>query len=201
MQIVGVLLTLLSIVLVAAPVGAVVVIYQNDLTQLVIPPEIHEIINGDSSSFQVNGDYNVEGNYSIDGGGDSFINDLIVPTFVSASIDNDANTFTVVADITNNVKYNFTLNTLTTQVQTTSDHYQLVTVNLSQPVTLVSGETSRVTIVGSWTQNAEDYFIQNYAGATSISVELVNTSIAVNGITVDYPDTITIGEIPLTLEQ
>jgi hypothetical protein len=201
MQMVGVLLTLLSIVLVAAPVGAVVVIYQNDLTQLVIPPEIHEIINGDSSSLQVNGDYSVEGNYSIDGGDDSFINDLIVPTFVSASIDNDANTFTVVADITNNVKYNFTLNTLTTQVQTTSDHYQLVTVNLSQPVTLVSGQTSRVTIVGSWTQNAEDYFIQNYSGATKISVELINTSIAVNGITVDYPDTITIGDIPLTLEQ
>ena len=201
MQIVGVLLTLLSIILVAAPVGAVVVIYQNDLSQLVIPPEINQIINGDTSNFQVNGDYSVEGNYSIDGGDDSFINELIVPTFVSATIDNNANTFTVVADITNNVKYNFTLNTLTTQVRTTSDHYQLVTVNLNQPVTLISGETSRVTIVGSWTQNAEDYFIQNYSGATSISVELINTSIAVNGITVDYPDTITIGDIPLTLEQ
>ena len=201
MQMVGVLLTLLSIILVVAPVGAVVVIYQNDLTQLVIPPEINEIINGNSTSFIVDEDYSVEGNYSINGGDDSFINELIVPTFVSATIDNDANTFTVVADITNNVRYNFTLDTLTTEVRTASDHYRLVTVNLSQPTTLISGETSRVTIVGSWTQNAEDYFIQNYSGATSISVELINTSIAVNGITVDYPDTITIGDIPLTLEQ
>lgn len=201
MQIVGVLLTLLSVVLVVAPVGAVVVIYQDDLTQLVIPPEINEIINGDSTSFLVNDDYSVEGNYSINGGDDSFLNELIVPTFVSATIDNDANTFTVIADITNNVRYNFTLDTLSTEVRTTSDHYNLVTINLSQPVVLVSGETSRVTIVGSWTQNAEDYFIQNYAGATTISVELINTSIAVNGINVDYPDVITIGEIPLTLEQ
>ncbi len=198
MQVVGIFLTFLSIILIVAPVGAVVVIYQNDLTQLVVPPEINSLLNGDSSSFLVDGQ-SVEGNYGFDGG-DSFLGDLIVPKFVSADIDNDANTFTVIVDITNNVNYSFVLDTFSTDIKTSQDNYQLVTVALSNPpVTLTSGETSRITIVGAWTDAAEAYFLVNYAGASSMSVQLVNTTIEVNGVSVTLSDPIAV-DVPLTLE-
>ncbi|HSV49450.1 MAG TPA: hypothetical protein VLH35_03960 [Candidatus Acidoferrales bacterium] len=191
MQIVGVLLGLLSVILIVAPVGAVVVIYQNDLTGLVIPPEINGLITGEGSSLFLNGGGSGDG---------SSISNLITPTFVSADIDNVANTFTVIVDVTNNINYTFTLNTFSTDVKTAQDNYHLVSVSLSNPpVVLSPGATSRVTIVGAWTQESENYFVQNYAGASSISVQLVNTTIDINGITVTLSEPISV-DVPLTLE-
>lgn len=192
MQIVGALLGVLSIVLIVAPVGAVVVMYQDNLQELVIPPEINGLITGEGNSlFLVN---------DTSGGDGSAITNIIIPTFVSADIDNDANTFTVIMDVTNNVNYTFALNTFSTDVKTARDNYHLVTVNLvNPPVTLTPGGTSRVTIVGSWTQDAETYFLQNYAGAMSVSVQLENTTIDVNSITVTLSQPIAV-DVPLTLE-
>jgi hypothetical protein len=189
MQVVGVLLTLLSITLIVAPVGAVTIIYQNNLQELVIPPEINSLITGEGGS-----SFLVDGTDSVD------LSSLISPEFVSADIDNDANTFTVVVDVTNNLNYTFTLNTLSADVYSTQDYYHLVSVQLSNPpVSLTPGGTSRVIVVGSWTDAAETYFIQNYGDTSSISVQLENVTIDVNGITVTMSEPITI-DVPLTLE-
>jgi hypothetical protein len=191
MQVVGLILTLLSITLVVAPVGAVAVIYQNNLTELVIPPEINSLITGDSNgnSFILNDSAPMD------------FGSLISPKFVSADIDNKANTFTIVVDVTNNVNYTFTLNSFNTDIQSAQDGYQLVSVQLSNPsVTLTPGGISRVIITGSWSDASETYFTQNYGnGATSITVQLVNTSIDVNGITITLSDPITV-DVPLTQE-
>jgi hypothetical protein len=193
MQVVGILLTILSITLVVAPVGAVVIIYQNDLTQLVIPPQINGLINSEGSSFLVNNTGSgIEG-------GDSLVSNFITPKFVSADIDNAANTFTVIVDVTNNVNYTFVLDTFSTDIRTTTDNYHLVTVELGNSVTLTPGGTSRVTIVGAWTDEAETHFINHYSGASTINVQLVNTTIQVNGISITLSDPITI-DVPLTLE-
>lgn len=190
MQVVGLILTLLSITLVVAPVGAVVVIYQNNLTELVIPPEINSLITGDDSG----------SSFLLNDSAPTDFGQLITPTFVSADVNKDANTFTVVMDVTNNVNYTFSLNSFSTDVQSTQDGYQLVSVQLSNPpVTLTPGGTSRVTIVGSWSDAAETYFTQNYAQATSVSVQLVNTSVDVNGISITLSDPITV-DVPLTTE-
>jgi hypothetical protein len=189
MQVVGVLLTLLSITLIVAPVGAVTIIYQNNLQELVIPPEINSLITGEGGS-----------SFLVDGADSVDLSSLISPEFVSADIDNDANTFTVVVDVTNNLNYTFTLNTLSADVYSTQDYYHLVSVQLSNPpVILTPGGTSRVIVVGSWTDAAETYFIQNYGDASSVSVQLENVTIDVNGITVTMSEPITI-DVPLTLE-
>ncbi|MGE5555620.1 MAG: hypothetical protein ACM3UY_05060 [Methanocella sp.] len=191
MQLMGLLLGLLSIILIVAPVGAVVVMYQGNLQELVIPPEINGLITGEGSSLFLVNDTSGDG---------SAITNIVVPTFVSADIDNDANTFTVIMDVTNNVNYTFVLNTFRTDVKTTRDNYQLVTVNLvNPPVTLTPGGTSRVTIVGAWNQDAENYVVQNYASASTINVQLENTTIDVNGITVTLSQPIAI-DVPLSLE-
>jgi hypothetical protein len=191
MQLMGLLLGLLSIILIVAPVGAVVVMYQGNLQELVIPPEINGRITGEGSSLFLVNDTSGDG---------SAITNIVVPTFESADIDNDANTFTVIMDVTNNVNYTFVLNTFRTDVKTTRDNYQLVTVNLvNPPVTLTPGGTSRVTIVGAWNQDAENYVVQNYASASTINVQLENTTIDVNGITVTLSQPIAI-DVPLSLE-
>jgi hypothetical protein len=189
MQVVGVLLTLLSITLIVAPVGAVVVIYQNNLSELVIPPQLNSLLTGDDSGGS---------SFFLNQTGSTDLSSLISPKFVSADIDNDANTFTVVVDVTNNINYTFTLNSLSADVYSTQDNYHLVSVQLSNPpVTLTPGGTSRVIVVGSWTDAAEAYFVQNYSGASSISVQLQNLTIDVNGVTVTMSEPFTI-DVPLT---
>lgn len=191
MQVVGVLLTLLSITLIVAPVGAVVVIYQNNLSELVIPPQLNSLITGDDSGTS---------SFFLNQSGSTDLGSLISPQFVSADIDNDANTFTAVVDVTNNINYTFTLNSLSADVYSTKDNYCLVSAQLSNlPVTLTPGATSRVVIAGSWTDASEAYFIQNYSGASSVSVQLENLTIDVNGVTVTMSNPITV-DVPLTLE-
>lgn len=193
MQIVGALLAILSITLIMAPVGAMVVIYQDNLMGLLVPPEINDLLTGNPSSFLVNDNVG-----SFDDG--SRATAFIAPKFVSANIDNDANTFTVIVDVSNNVNYTFVLETFSTDIRTTGDNYHLVSVDLrNPPVTLNPGETSRVTIVGTWSDEAEAYLMANYAGASQISVQLVDTTISVNGVTVTLSDPIPV-EFPLTLE-
>ena len=72
------------------------------------------------------------------------------------------------------------------------------TISLAAPVTIIAGQTSEVTVAGVWTQDAENYVLNNYGGATSIDINLVNTTIDVNGIIIQETQPINIGNIPLT---
>jgi len=74
----SVVLVLISIGTILGPVGAVVIVYHDDLTQLVITPQIRDIMNGNSTIFpdmgqsdNGNGNSNYNGNSvgRIDGSG------------------------------------------------------------------------------------------------------------------------------------
>lgn len=196
MQVVGVLLGLLSIVLIAAPVGAVAVMYQNNLTALVVPPEIGNLLNGNVSNFLIPGSGSGSSNSVL---GDNPFTSLIVPEFVGADIDSDTNAFTVTIDITNNVNStNFVLDTFGTDIRSASDSHHLVYVENNEPVTLVSGQTSRVTVVGNLTNPSDNYMIEHYAGVSSANVELVNTTICVNGLALTISEPINV-DIPISM--
>jgi hypothetical protein len=106
-------------------------------------------------------------------------------------------TFTVIANVTNSLNYDLTINSFTATVTDSQDNYQLGTINLSAPVTIPAGQTSQVTVSGSWTQAAENYVSSTYPGATSIDVNLVNAAVNVNGITVQSTQPINVGSVPI----
>lgn len=170
-----------------APVGAVVVLYRDDLSGLVIPPQIQEIMAGNSSLFG-------------DGGGQDGEHSLgpITPTFVSAQINPETRTFTVNVNVANNLDYNLTLNMFNATVESSQNKMELATITLASPVVIYAGSAATVTVTGAWTPAAESYLISNYADATSINVELINTTIDVNGVTIQLTQAIEVGEIPLT---
>ncbi|MCW4000729.1 MAG: hypothetical protein NWE93_10855 [Candidatus Bathyarchaeota archaeon] len=178
MQIISVLLTLISIGLVVGPVGAVVVMYQDDLTGLVIPSEVEGLMNGDTSFFL---------NQTVTGGSQNpseLLNSFVMPQLVSADVDYTSRTFRVTVNFTNPLNYDLTLNSLNADVQT-QDGQALATVSLSAPLTIVSGQTADVTVVGSWTQSGETYILNNYQQSGSVTISVVNFHIDVNGIKVD----------------
>lgn len=66
-QLVSVILTLISIGAILGPVGAVVIIYQADLSQLVIPPQIRDLMNGNSSIIPTGNSDNQDDNSGMNG--------------------------------------------------------------------------------------------------------------------------------------
>jgi hypothetical protein len=104
-----------------------------------------------------------------------------------------------VINITNNFDYDLTLNSLSADVKSAQDNYHLVTISLSNPVTLISAQASIVTVNGYWSQQAENLFLNNYSQDTTIDVILDNILIDVNGITVESTEPFPIGNIPLSL--
>jgi hypothetical protein len=186
MQLVGVILLLISIGTTVGPIGTVVVMNSNDLTQIVIPPEIKGILDGESSLIAESeeGDFNIG---------------LMVPKFVSSTFDITANTYSVTVNVTNILNYDLTLNSLDATVTATKDNAELATIHLSNPIAIPAGDWSMVTVSGTWTQAAEDYYLNN-PDASSINVTLANAKIDVNGVVVQISEPIEIGEIPLTLK-
>jgi hypothetical protein len=195
MQAIGVLLFLLSVGLVVAPIGAVAYIYKDDLTGLVVPPEIKGALDGDAS-FILNDNI-----ASIDGYGDDddlseLFSNFVTPTFVDANVDETECTFNFRVNVTNPLNYDLTLNELNTDVQSIQGE-TLASVNLPQPLTLVSGESTIVQVDGTWTQ-AGDAFITNHWYDSSITIAIANIIVDVNGIQVERNDPLTIS-LPITL--
>lgn len=193
MQVIGIILILISVGTVVGPVGAVAIIYRDDLSQLVITPQIRDIINGNSPIIPVNNNAN-NGK-----GGGSSLSGLMSPTLVSAQIDEAAHTFTGIFTITNTLNYDLTLNSFSANVEITQNHIQASSISLSNPVTVPAGETSQLAISGSWTQAAQDYIINNYSSTASVEVFIVGAEVNVSGVVIQSSGTIDAGNIPFNV--
>ena len=194
MQMIGIVLLLISVGLVVGPVGAVVVVYRDDLSQLVIPPEIKGIMNGDTS-FILNDNIGSINGYG-DRGAHSFLDNFIAPTFVCANFDQASKTFSVTINVTNVFKHDLTLNTLSTQVET-PDRQLIANVGVDNPLTIPAGESVYVTVDGSWTQAGENYIL-THSQDSSITIGIANIVVDVNGIKVERSNPFTV-TIPLSL--
>lgn len=209
MQAVGVILTLITIGTILGPIGAVVIIYREDLTQLVIPPELNNFIknsgdnnnnNGfnpnDNNGFNPNdnsNDYNV----SVDNG----FSDLFNPRFISAEIDKETGTCTIKFELTNNMDYPVTLNALDANIAVTQDMYPAGTITLANPITIPSNQTNLVTVTGYWTQDAKNYINNNYPEATSVEVYSTSMTVNANGMSIQITEIINLGSIPVNVHR
>ncbi len=188
MQLVGVILVLISIGTIVAPIGAVVVMYRDNLPQIVIPAEISDLINGNGTS--------IFNTHSLDSGNFTSEQDnFLAPVFVSSEVNRVDRTFDIVVNFTNTFTFNFTLNSLTAGVECTEHSYLLGNVSVNGPLTLPSGETVQIHVAGSWTQDAENHVIAQHSDANSINVKLVDLTINVSGIIIHQTEPVEIGEI------
>jgi hypothetical protein len=211
MQAIAIVLLLVSIGTIVGPIGAVVVTYRDNLVQMVITPQVSDILNGNIQSAVQNnstdnGGNNDNGNGN--GGNDNGSTDngnnlsggfdsLVTPVFVGAQIDNISRTFSVTVNFTNTFGVDLILNAVSADAQCSQHGYPLGTISLANPVTINAGETSQITVSGSWTQDAENHVQTEHAEATSVDVNLVNLTVDVNGIVISQPEPISVGSIPI----
>jgi hypothetical protein len=192
MQVVSIILVLITIGTVVGPVGAVAIIYRDNLGGLVITPQINDLMHGNgilANNYAVN--TNQDDN-SVGGG-------LVIPTLISSSVNNVDRTFQVIVNVTNPLNDDLTINSITSDVECRQDHFQLGSISLASPVAIPSGQNSILIVSGYWTQDAENHFQTSHDGQTSISVDLINTSIDINGLIAQYDSPIIVPNgIPIT---
>jgi hypothetical protein len=182
MQALSIVLVLISVGALLGPVAAVIVIYHDDLSQLVIPPQIRDILKGNSTLIPTGG---------------SGMGELFNPVVENAEINTETRTCTITLKVTNGLGYDLTVNSINATVEITQNHYPAGTISLSSSVILPAGETSRLTIDGAWTQDAQNYIDANYPGAASIDAYLADTTIDVNGIIFQMSESIDVGSISI----
>ncbi len=193
MQAIGIILLLISIGTVVGPVGAVAIVYRDDLSQLVITPQIRDIMNGNSNIFPQGNNGNQNGNGNSDLGG------LMNPTFVSAQSDVATQTFSAVFRVTNSFNYDLTINSFSANALISQQQIPSGSISLANPVTVPAGQTSQLTLAGQWTQQAQDYIIANFPTSTSIDIFVKDVTININGITVESSGTIELGNVPFSM--
>ncbi len=174
MQILGLILALISIGAVAGPVAGVVLIYQNNPVEMIVPSEIEDLIAG---SFGADEPFEL-------------------PQYVSSSFDPSTQTLTATFSFANPFELDLRVNSLSADVKCAIHAFNLGNAELVDPVPIDAGDTALIPVVFKWTQAAEDHFLTAHSGATSIDIELVNLGVDVSGITIETPESVSVN-VPL----
>jgi hypothetical protein len=175
MQMMALALILVNIGVIVAPLAGVAIIYRDNLSELVVPPEVTQLI-GDTS---ING------------------SQIQLPQFVDYTYDAAAKTVTVIFNFTNPLNLNVTINSLSADVVCNEHGLSLGHVGIVNPVELDRGITAYILVVFSWTAEAENHFMAEHAGQDAISISLTNIVVDISGITVEAPASYDIGNIPI----
>jgi hypothetical protein len=175
MQILGLVLILINIGAIAGPVAGVAIVYRDNLSELVIPPEINQIVEETSVA----------------------VSEFQLPQLVNYAYDPIAKTVTVVANFTNPFNLNVTINSLVADVVCNEHKVTLGHAGIAYPVELNRGVTAYITAVFAWSVDAEIHFLTQHLGESSISISLENIVVDISGITVEAPASYNIGNIPL----
>ncbi len=203
MQVLRIVLALISIGCVLGPIGAVVVMHLDNLPQMVVTPQLQQLMHSDNNdnsnnngnSVNSNNNQNIvtapngdnnngNGNNGDNNNNNDISSNRLNPSFISGQIDTSKNTITLTFSITNNDNQDATINSLGGAVEITADQYQLGTLSLNNaPVTVRSGQTVSVTVSGALTQEGQADLAQNYSGFSSVDVSVINGAITVNGVT------------------
>ena len=177
---VRILLTLITVAIVVGPLVVEVVIYKDNLSGLIIPPEINNLMN------------------TTGGNGSLLETSIEVPQMVSSEYDPISRTVNFSFNFTNPFNFNLTLRSMSASVVCTQHDFSLGKVALVNPIQLRGGETALIPVTGTWTEDAVNHFTTEHPGAQKISVDLTGMNVDISGITLDLTQRIHVGEIPLT---
>lgn len=173
------ILTVITIVINAVPVAGVLLMYQNNLLGLVVPPEINTIVN-----------------------------DVVVPeeqlggflgnvTFVDSHYDTASRTATLTFEVTNPLQFDMTVDSMSADVRCDEHDFPLGHAIINNPVAISASETAEIDVAGTWTQDALHHFLTAHAGAKNVDVELTEISVTVNGVSIQTGEVIKIPDFPV----
>ena len=196
MQVLGLILILINVGAVVGPIAGVVVIYNNNLQEMVIPPEVQQIVGNAINTITLTSPNNPS-NATPDQSNSSNVN-LELPQYVSASFDPVAKTVTAVFNFTNPFNVSLAINALSADVLCHAHSFMLGHAELSNPMEIPSMQTQDITVVFTYTDAAQQHFLSEHAGQSTVNVDLKNMTINISGITVETPEVYNV-DIPIYL--
>jgi hypothetical protein len=174
MQAIGVILTLVTITTILGPMATVAIQYNNNLSELVLPHQMSEMLNSALGT----------GNFE-------------TPTFVNSDYDNFARTILITVNFTNTFNYNLTLRSISGNVECSLHNYTLGNLSLNKTIDIPAGQSSLIPVLCKLADGAEEHFQTEHAGAKSIDANVMNLTVNVNDITVQLSEKVELPNIPL----
>jgi hypothetical protein len=192
MQLLGLILILINIGAIVGPIAGVIIYYQGNVQEMIIPPEVENIVTDTMEVLTMS-----ESNPSNpENPGSSTTTSFAMPQYVSSSFDVAARTVTAVFNLTNPLNITLTVNVVSAEVKCHTHGIMLGHATMPSPVEIQPAKTADLTVVFTWTQAAQEHILNSHTSETTINVDLVNISVSVSGITLDVPETYNV-DIPL----
>jgi hypothetical protein len=179
------ILLLLTIAITITPIAIEVLLYQDNLVDLIIPPEIANVVHSNNSNEK-----------SIDG------NNLLNPEFElpqpvgDPQYNPETKTISYTFNFTNPLQTPLEFDKLQAGLVSHNDGFFLGNITLNQPLILDPGQTVDITALGILSDEAIDYLKSQSATQNSINLDFVNLNVDLSGIQLQL-DNQNIGNIPI----
>jgi hypothetical protein len=182
-----IILILLTIAITIAPIAIEVLLYQDNLLDLIIPPQIASIVNGNSNN---SNEKNVNGN------------NLLNPEFKlpqpvgEPQYNPQTKTISFTLNFTNPLNTPLELDRLQAGLVSHDDGFFLGNITINQPLKIDPGQTVDITALGTLSNGAIDYLKSKSAIQNAINLDFVNLNVDLSGIRLQL-DKQNIGNAPI----
>lgn len=172
------ILTLITVTITVTPIAGVVLVHQDNLMGMFIPPEIEEIQD------------------KLSGGGGS--EEPMLKPVGEPQYDLTSRTITQLIEFKNPFPFEITINSITGDVKCASHDFRLGAVSLDKPVNIGVNETKILTVIITWTAAAESHLEAAHADEETVTVDLAGLTVDVKGVQIQMEQTV---EIPNPMRQ
>jgi flagellin-like hook-associated protein FlgL len=182
-----IILLFLTIAITVTPIVIEVLLYRDNLLDLIIPPEIANIVNNKNNN---------SNEKSING------NNLLNPEFElpkpigDPQYNPETKTISYTFNFTNPLQTPLEIDELQTGLVSHNDGFFLGNITISKPLKLDPGQTVDITALGILSDDAIDYLKSQSATQNSINLDFVNLNVDLSGVQLQL-DKQNIGNIPI----
>jgi hypothetical protein len=161
------ILTLVTVAITVVPIVGVLLTYQDNLVGLFVPPEINEIAD------------KLGGGGGDDGGGSDGPQ---VEPVGPPEYDPVSRTIRQTIDFANPVPFDITLKSMSGDVQCVEHGFDLGVASIEDSVNIPAGQSGTVTLLITWTEDAESHLGTLHGAEENVEVVLVNVGVDISGI-------------------
>jgi hypothetical protein len=175
-----------------------VLVYSDNWQELVVPPELNEILSGQGGGDLLNplNPLNPQGPASNTSDAQ---NQMQFSQPVVTEFNRTERTLKFSFNFTNPVALDFELESFSGTVQCKEHKVVLGIASLDGAITVKASQTTEVSVKCTWTAEGENHFLSAHSGASTMDVQLVNTTVNLSGIEIQLTDPIDVPNVPLGL--
>lgn len=173
------ILTAITIAINIVPITGVLLVNQNNLLDLVVPPEITTVMT------------NIAAHEEQLGASPGAV------TFVNSHYDSESGGVTLTFKFTNPLPLDLTVDSMSADVRCDEHDFPLGHITIHNPVAVAVSETAAVDLSGTWTQDAIRHLLTVHAGEQTIDIELTGISVSTNGVSIQTGEILKIPDFPV----